>query len=163
MSIENGSNENYDGIIKINNTHRIYIPQELIPYLYTASVSNESCWDQLINIINNKKVQKNTDIVLCGMPDIHIGYAFPIGTIVGMPLNKHTLISPMGVGNDINCGVRCLKTNLKYNDIKDVKIVRMEVPCCGGIVKAVEKALKYCGKMIPWQVVTISTDGNIIE
>ena len=57
MSIENGSNENYDGIIKINNTHRIYIPQELIPYLYTASVSNASCWDQLINIINNKKVQ----------------------------------------------------------------------------------------------------------
>ena len=52
---------------------------------------------------------------------------------------------------------------LKYNDIKDVKIVRMEVPCCGGIVKAVEKALKDCGKMIPWQVVTISTDGNIIE
>ena len=52
---------------------------------------------------------------------------------------------------------------LKYNDIKDVKIVRMEVPCCGGIVRAVEKALKDCGKMIPWQVVTISTDGNIIE
>ena len=52
---------------------------------------------------------------------------------------------------------------LKYNDIKDVKIVRMEVPCCGGIVKAVEKALKDCGKMIPWQVVTISTNGEIIE
>lgn len=52
---------------------------------------------------------------------------------------------------------------LKYNDIKDVKIVRMEVPCCGGIVRAVEKAFKDCGKMIPWQVVTISTDGNIIE
>lgn len=134
MSIENGSNENYNGIIKINNTHRIYIPQELIPYLYTASVSNESCWDQLINIINNKKVQKNTDIVLCGMPDIHIGYAFPIGTIVGMPLNKHTLISPMGVGNDINCGVRCLKTNLKYNDIKSKITVLAEklykfIPC----------------------------------
>lgn len=118
MNDKSNSNENYNGIIKINNTHKIYIPQELISYLYTASISNESCWDQLINIINNKKVQENTNIVICGMPDIHIGYAFPIGTIVGMPLNNHTLISPMGVGNDINCGVRCLKTNLKYNDIK---------------------------------------------
>ena len=52
---------------------------------------------------------------------------------------------------------------LKYNHIKDIKIVRMEVPCCGGIVAAVEKALKNSGKMIPWQIVTISTDGNILE
>jgi hypothetical protein len=39
----------------------------------------------------------------------------------------------------------------------------MEVPCCGGIVNAVIKALQNSSKFIPWQVVTISTDGNIIE
>lgn len=49
------------------------------------------------------------------------------------------------------------------NDIKSVKIVRMEVPCCGGIENAVKRALMASGKFIPWQVVTISTDGKIIE
>ncbi len=49
------------------------------------------------------------------------------------------------------------------NDIKSVKIVRMEVPCCGGIENAVKRALVASGKFIPWQVVTISTDGKIIE
>ncbi len=49
------------------------------------------------------------------------------------------------------------------NDIKSVKIVRMEVPCCGGIENAAKRALQASGKFIPWQVVTISTDGKIIE
>ena len=52
---------------------------------------------------------------------------------------------------------------LSMNDIKSVTVARMEVPCCGGIVNAVKTALKNCGKMIPWQVITISTDGKIIE
>jgi len=49
------------------------------------------------------------------------------------------------------------------NNIKSVKIVRMEVPCCGGIENAVKRALQASGKFIPWQVVTISTDGRILE
>lgn len=49
------------------------------------------------------------------------------------------------------------------NNIKSVKIVRMEVPCCGGIENAVKRALQASGKFIPWQVVTISTDGKILE
>ncbi|MBQ1928893.1 MAG: 4Fe-4S binding protein [Clostridia bacterium] len=49
------------------------------------------------------------------------------------------------------------------NNIKSVKIVRMEVPCCGGIENAVKRALQLSGKFIPWQVVTISTDGKILE
>ena len=49
------------------------------------------------------------------------------------------------------------------NDIKSVKIVRMEVPCCGGIENAVKQALQASGKFIPWQVVTITTDGKILE
>lgn len=47
--------------------------------------------------------------------------------------------------------------------IKSVKIVRMEVPCCGGLENAVKRALQASGKFIPWQVVTISTDGRIVE
>ena len=49
------------------------------------------------------------------------------------------------------------------NKIKSVKIVRMEVPCCGGIENAAKRAIQASGKFIPWQIVTISTDGKIIE
>jgi ferredoxin len=52
---------------------------------------------------------------------------------------------------------------LKNNNIKSVTVARMEVPCCGGIEHAVKTALQNSGKMIPWQVVVISADGNIIE
>lgn len=49
------------------------------------------------------------------------------------------------------------------NNIQSVTIVRMEVPCCGGIVNAVKRALQASGKFIPWQIVTISTDGKILD
>lgn len=52
---------------------------------------------------------------------------------------------------------------IKGNDIKSVTVVRMEVPCCGGLQRAAENALKNSGKFIPWQVVTISRNGDIID
>ncbi len=52
---------------------------------------------------------------------------------------------------------------IKQNDIKSVTIVRMSVPCCGGLENAGKRALQASGKFIPWNVVTISTDGRIIE
>jgi Fe-S-cluster-containing hydrogenase component 2 len=52
---------------------------------------------------------------------------------------------------------------LSANDIKSVTVVRMEVPCCGGIEAAVRTALQNSGKLIPWSVVTISTDGRILD
>ena len=52
---------------------------------------------------------------------------------------------------------------IKNNDIQSVTIVRMEVPCCGGLEFAAKKALQQSGKFIPWQVVTISTDGRILD
>ena len=52
---------------------------------------------------------------------------------------------------------------LRRNDIKSVTVVRMEVPCCGGLENAVKRALQNCGKLIPWQVTVISTDGRILD
>ena len=52
---------------------------------------------------------------------------------------------------------------LANNDIKSLTIIRMEVPCCGGIEMAAKRALQASGKFIPWQVVTISTDGRILD
>ncbi|MGI6030224.1 MAG: ATP-binding protein [Eubacteriales bacterium] len=52
---------------------------------------------------------------------------------------------------------------LQNNEIQSVTVVRMEVPCCGGLEMAVKKALQDSGKWIPWQVVTISVDGRVLE
>lgn len=52
---------------------------------------------------------------------------------------------------------------IKNNNIKSVKVARMEVPCCKGIEDSVITALKNSGKMIPWQVVTITTEGKILD
>ena len=52
---------------------------------------------------------------------------------------------------------------IRRNDIQSVTIVRMEVPCCGGLEMATKKALQGSGKFIPWQVATISIDGRILD
>lgn len=52
---------------------------------------------------------------------------------------------------------------IQNNNIQSVTVVRMEVPCCGGLESAAKKALQASGKFIPWQIVTISLDGKILE
>lgn len=52
---------------------------------------------------------------------------------------------------------------LRENEIKSVTVVRMQVPCCGGLEQAVKTALQASGKFIPWQVAVISTEGNLLE
>ena len=52
---------------------------------------------------------------------------------------------------------------IKNNNIQSVKIVKMEVPCCNALANAVKQALQASGKFIPWQIVTISTDGKILD
>ena len=56
-----------------------------------------------------------------------------------------------------------LQQIIANNDIKSVTVLRMEVPCCGGLEQAAITALKNSGKFIPWQVVTVSVDGRILE
>ncbi len=52
---------------------------------------------------------------------------------------------------------------IKNNNLKSITVVRMEVPCCGGLENAAKQAIMASGKMIPWSVVTIGTDGEILE
>lgn len=52
---------------------------------------------------------------------------------------------------------------LRENDVKSVHVVRMEVPCCGGIENAVRRALQASGKWIPWQVTVVSTSGEVLD
>ena len=52
---------------------------------------------------------------------------------------------------------------LRHNNIRSVTVVRMEVPCCGGLENAAKRALQSSGKFLPWSVVTVTTDGKILE
>ena len=52
---------------------------------------------------------------------------------------------------------------LQANPIESITVVRMEVPCCGGLEFAAKKALQESGKFIPWRVVTVAIDGHIID
>ena len=56
-----------------------------------------------------------------------------------------------------------LRTIIAANDVKSVTITRMEVPCCGGLEEMAKRALQESGKFIPWQVVTFSLDGRILD
>lgn len=75
--------------------------------------------------------------------------------------NKVTLIGCPKL--DMGDYTEKLRNILSYNNVKSLTVVRMEVPCCGGIEMASVTALKESGKFIPWQVVTISTDGRILD
>ncbi|MCL2752142.1 MAG: 4Fe-4S binding protein [Firmicutes bacterium] len=75
--------------------------------------------------------------------------------------NKITVIGcPKLDGVDYSEKLTKIITN---NNVKSVTIVRMEVPCCGGLEHAAAAALKNSGKFIPWQVVTLSANGEILE
>ena len=52
---------------------------------------------------------------------------------------------------------------IRDNDIKSVTVIRMDVPCCGGLEAAAKKALENSGKFIPWRVVTVTTDGRLLD
>lgn len=75
--------------------------------------------------------------------------------------NKITLIGCPKLDN-VNYADK-LTEIIKHNDIKSITVLRMEVPCCGGLTNAVKQALLNSGKMIPWRIVVIGTDGSIVE
>ncbi len=75
---------------------------------------DKTLW-QLSNVASLKGIVKNAIL----MPDGHEGYGFPIGGVAAFNIKEEGIISPGGVGFDINCGVRLLRTNLFYDEIKD--------------------------------------------
>lgn len=91
------------------------------------------------------------DCTAFAYPDIHQKFMRNKITLIGCPKLDEIDYSEK------------LTAILQHHEIKSVSILRMEVPCCGGIVNAVKSALTNSGKMIPWNVVTITTDGKIME
>lgn len=87
--------------------------------------------------------------------------AFAYGDFHQFMKNKITLIACPKL-DDVDYSEK-LTQILKNNAIKSIKVIRMEVPCCGGLVHYVKTALSKSGKVIPWQVVILGTDGTIVE
>lgn len=75
--------------------------------------------------------------------------------------NKITLIGCPKL-DEVDYSVK-LTQILSMNNIKSLTVIRMEVPCCGGIVHAVKTAMANSGVMIPWRVITLGTDGTVLE
>ena len=87
--------------------------------------------------------------------------AYAFGDFHQFMKNKITLIGCPKL-DEVDYSIK-LTQILERNEIKSLTVIRMEVPCCGGIVHAVKTAMMNSGKMIPWRVITIGTDGSILE
>ena len=124
----------------------------------TAAVSRLSQWPVQIKLapvnapyFNGAKLLIAADCTAYARGDFHERFMKGRVTLIGCPKL-----------DDVDYAEK-LTEIFKNNDIKSVTVTRMEVPCCGGLEFAVKTALANCGKMIPWQVVTISTEGEILD
>ena len=98
---------------------------------------------------NNAKLLIAADCTAYAYANMHNEFMNGKITVIGCPKLDNVAYSEK------------LTAIIKNNDIQNVTIVRMEVPCCGGLEMAAKRALQDSGKLIPWQVVTITTDGRI--
>lgn len=132
---------------------------ETIPYASSSIIESQlgqwPCQIKLAPVnapyFNNAKLLIAADCTAYAYANIHNEYMKGKITLIGCPKLDSVDYSEK------------LMEIIKNNDIKDVTILRMEVPCCGGLEAAVKKALQGSGKFIPWQVVTVTIDGKIKE
>jgi ferredoxin len=124
----------------------------------SAPVPQLANWPVQIKLVNihapylqNAALLIAADCTAFAYPDIHRRFMRNRVTLIGCPKL------------DEGDYAEKLTALLQANEIKSVTVLRMEVPCCGGIATAVQRALQASGKMIPWQVVTVATDGEILE
>ncbi|MFA6296574.1 MAG: RtcB family protein [Patescibacteria group bacterium] len=89
---------------------RIYISEKMID-----NVLQDQSLEQVVNVATLPGIVKYS----LAMPDIHSGYGFPIGGVAATDIENNGVISPGGIGFDINCGVRLLRSGLNFSDIKD--------------------------------------------
>lgn len=96
----------------------IYASEKLLGLVF-----RDRSLQQLINVTTLPGVQGRAVV----MPDVHEGYGFPIGAVAATDL-KEGVISPGGIGYDINCGIRLLKTEFDHSEIKDkIKDISVEI------------------------------------
>lgn len=123
-----------------------------------AAVSRLGQWPCQIKLapvdapyFNGAKLLVAADCTAYAYADIHEGFMKGKVTLIGCPKLDSVDYS------------KKIMEILKNNDIKSVTILRMEVPCCSGLEMAVKKALQESGKFIPWQTITVSINGKILD
>jgi NAD-dependent dihydropyrimidine dehydrogenase PreA subunit/phosphohistidine swiveling domain-containing protein len=137
---------------------RVPRPAQAAPAPEGAPVSQLSQWPVQIKLANpaapyfdDAKLLVAADCTAFARADFHERFIKNHITLIGCPkLDMVDYSEKLGA-------------IIAAHDIKSVTVVRMEVPCCGGIEQAVKKALMDSGKMIPWQVVTVSISGEILD
>lgn len=126
---------------------------------YTPAANSQLCqWPCQIRLIpvnapyfNGAKLLIAADCTAYAYANIHMDFMKGKITLIGCPKLDSVDYSEK------------LTKIIRNNDIKNVTILRMEVPCCGGLEMAAKKALQDSGKFIPWQTVTVSIDGKILN
>lgn len=115
----------WDGPIKKINSFEFEIPQSYKRCMHTSALVFSD--DQMIETIKRDNSLEQLTNVAClpgivgksmAMPDIHWGYGFPIGGVAAFDAQEG-VISPGGIGFDINCGVRLIRTDLRFDDVKE--------------------------------------------
>lgn len=141
----------------LKSLHRTSAP-EVVPAAGASVQSQLMQWPVQIKLVpvnapyfNNANLLIAADCVAFAYGDFHNRFIKNRITLIGCPKLDEGDYSQK------------LTEILRNNAIRSVTVVRMEVPCCGGIENAVVNALKQSGKMIPWQTVTITTDGRILD
>ncbi|MBI5417051.1 RtcB family protein [Candidatus Poribacteria bacterium] len=102
----------------------IFTDENFVNHLY-----DENAIEQIKNVAHLPGIVSRS----MAMPDVHSGYGFPIGGVAATQLDTG-VVSPSGVGYDINCGVRAMKTALNYNEIKThvhdlINVLFNNIPC----------------------------------
>src|SRR5213592_843463 len=90
------------------------VPARIIATEKLVREMDEAVYQQISNVATLPGIAR---YALC-MPDGHSGYGFPIGGVAAMDVREGGVISPGGIGFDINCGMRLLTTNLTIDDVK---------------------------------------------
>lgn len=128
-------------------------PQEIVSV--ESQLGQWPCQIKLVPVnapyFDNANLLVAADCTAYAYSNIHSDYMRNRVTIIGCPKL-----------DDVNYGEK-LTEILKAHEIKSITVLKMEVPCCGGMVNAVKQAMVSSGKLIPWNVVTIGVDGKIIE
>lgn len=128
------------------------------PTTNAAPVSELVNWPVQIKLVNihapylqNAALLIAADCTAFAYPNIHRRFMRNKVTLIGCPKL------------DEGDYAEKLTAIIQANEIKSVTVLRMEVPCCGGIATATQRALQASGKTIPWQVVTVTNDGAILD
>lgn len=134
------------------------IKREEVQTINTKQTSNLNQWPCQIKLVNpnaeyfdKAKLLIAADCTAYAYANMHSDFMKGKITLIGCPKL-----------DDIDYSEK-LTEIIKNNDIQSVTIVRMEVPCCGGLEYATKEALQQSGKFIPWNVVTISINGEILD